>query len=72
MDMDKAEFVALTIELLDSGYAQRAPTGAEIDRESIDGLTCPDCDGKLSFRPFYKPGSYRAFAVCIKCGAYEF
>ena len=59
-----------------SGYQPKAPSyqAAAIDSQVCAESQCDECGHKgLDYRPFTKPGSYRAFAVCPECGeAVEF
>jgi len=75
MKMDMAFIEAL------SGYRQGAPSGGLVDSRSIDWEVCSEskCENcghqGMEYHPFVRdePPSYRAFAVCPKCGeAYEF
>ncbi|MEN6507010.1 MAG: hypothetical protein ABFD92_20945 [Planctomycetaceae bacterium] len=60
-------------ELLSEGYRPGAPT---LDAEAIDeaqthGMTCRKCGGLVRYEGWSKVGSYRALAVCCKCGHEE-
>jgi hypothetical protein len=71
-------------DLLESGqlegYIPEAPPGGLIDAAEVDGdvaaqATCIRCKHRgMDYRPFRIPAvSYRAFAVCPRCGeAHEF
>jgi len=78
MEMTKEEFEQLKLELVEDGYQGIAPEGSMIDQELIAETPCLNCKGPLIFVPFSKPASfskpnsYRAFAVCDHCGAFEF
>ena len=56
------------------GYQPKPPppgpfAGPEIDREICAEAHCAACGRQgLEYRPFTRPGSYRAFAVCPVCG----
>jgi DNA-directed RNA polymerase subunit M/transcription elongation factor TFIIS len=56
------------------GYTLGAPSvdAAAIDSEVCQESICPKCgnDG-MDYEPWHKDGSYRAFAVCPKCGYRE-
>lgn len=53
------------------GYRRYVPTGigSDIDREVAEGSPCDACGGSCVFRGFRDGDSYRAFAVCVRCGA---
>ncbi len=63
-------------ELYDAGYRQGTPNwglidGASIDLEVCAESECKKCEHKgMDYKPFVRdnPRSYRAFAVCPKCG----
>lgn len=61
-------------ELWTDGYSEQTPSyrAAEIDAPIAEAITCPRCSGLMDYRPFRKPGSYRAFAVChnYHCGGF--
>ena len=63
---------ALFQHLLDDGYIMMPPLNQEaarIDRGVCAEAKCDKCwHIGLLYRPFTKPGSYRAFAVCPQCG----
>lgn len=70
--MKRDEFNLLEKEMIEAGYKQQGPGG---EREDIDAgicqkAKCQKCGHKgLDYRPLWKAGeSYRAFAVCPKCG----
>ena len=66
-------------ELIESGELgghEHGPPGslaaAEIDARVASEQICENCGHKgLDYRPFTKPGSYRAFAVCPECDEAE-
>jgi hypothetical protein len=52
------------------GYTPGAPSqdAADIDGSVCAESTCTECGHVgLLYRPFRKPGSYRAFAICPEC-----
>ena len=57
------------------GYRMAAPSTAALieDAKIVEAHTCPVCGTNYSFTPYYRanPYSYRAFAVCGKCGHAE-
>jgi hypothetical protein len=64
--------------LLQEGYENKRPayTGlfdaAQIDADVCADSSCSECGHRgLEYHPRVKPGSYRAFAVCPKCGNEE-
>ena len=65
---------ALTFEALRfAGYGPGAPTAitARMDRAMCDRSTCEACGHVgAEYHPFFRaePRSYRAFAVCRRCG----
>ena len=68
--MDEATYETLKWELELSGYAYYINP---IDYEVATSYPCSDCGGIVEGEGFRKGDSYRAFAVCQKCGqAYEF
>lgn len=75
MDYSISEWISrrnhLFVELHFDGYEEYA-THNEIDLEACRSSSCPNCGHEgLSYRPFSKPGSYRAFACCSECGWFE-
>jgi len=66
-------------DIMDSGdlqgYEPGSPPpgpfmGPEVDAEVCAQAHCPDCGHLgMEYHPFVCPGSYRAFAVCPKCGS---
>ena len=69
------------VTLYEEGYKQGAPRSGLIDAASIDGSICAGskcerCGHEgMDYKPFIRddPYSYRAFAVCPKCGcSFEF
>ena len=43
--------------------------GWDVDAEICREAHCAACGRQgLEYRPFTRPGSYRAFAVCLACG----
>lgn len=71
---EQYDFQPTAESLLAAGYQPQPPRGglvdgAEIDRGVCEKCTCEKCGHKgLEYRPFSKPGSSRAFAVCSECG----
>ncbi len=69
--MKREDFTRLETGLIEAGYKEQGPGGK---REDIDADICHRAKCKcghtgLEYRPFWMPGeSYRAFAVCPKCG----
>jgi hypothetical protein len=62
------EFMAL------QGYEYQEPgeDAAAIDRAVCSESKCSECGDKgMEYMPFHKGASYRAFAVCPKCGSWE-
>ncbi len=57
MEINNDEFEILKREMIEDGYRQFAPTGANVDRDIIHEASCPDCKGPLIFMPFSKPNS---------------
>ena len=61
------------LDLIENGYCNRAPTveagiyGGDVIRKT----PCRKCDGQCYYEPWSKPGSYRAFAICLDCGHEE-
>ena len=55
------------------GYQHNAPIGAvSIDLQVCLDATCPACGHKgMTYEPYTKGDSYRAFAVCPVCGHEE-
>lgn len=56
------------------GYRPQAPTAlaAEEDGDMVRRLECGGCEHVgLDYRPYSRPGSYLAFAVCPACGRWE-
>lgn len=57
------------------GYRAVAPSPgdcARFDREEIERLACRECGwAGLRYRPYTRPGSYRAFGECPACGVVE-
>lgn len=69
-------FVLEKERMTEMGYEQKSPDGlgAQIDEQVCRESECLKC-GKLGlvYEPWVSPRSYRAFAVCPKCGyAFEF
>lgn len=63
----------LEVEGYQAGHGPRSRLalidGEAVDQEACRQATCPCCGQQgLEYHPFHKPGSYRAFAVCPKCG----
>jgi hypothetical protein len=68
-------------EVLESGELERYEPGhrapgllaaADVDAEVAAAQKCGNCGHQgLDYRPFTKPGSYRAFAVCPRCDEAE-
>lgn len=59
------------------GFTRGAPSivAAQIDGKIADESRCPECHGMMSYSPWVHKTtrSYRAFAVCGRCGyAIEF
>ena len=57
-----------------AGYKTGAPSkeAAQIDREVCAESICPTCGHQgLTYHPWHKPGSYRAFATCPNCGHFD-
>ena len=56
-----------------AGYTPGAPANAyRIDKAVAEAARCPECGGRMTYRPYRKQENYRAFAVCC-CGyAIEF
>lgn len=46
---------------MDSGWAM-------LDAEIAECMVCPECGNSMYYEGFVTPSSYRAFAVCRKCG----
>ena len=62
---------SITDELRLSGYVPYAPSqrAEDADSRSCMVMECPQCRHVgLLYRPWSKPGSYRAFAACPSCG----
>ncbi|MFA5166556.1 MAG: hypothetical protein WC449_04685 [Candidatus Paceibacterota bacterium] len=49
---------------MDSGWAT-------LDSEIAESMPCPKCGSRMYYEGFVTPASYRAFAVCTKCGNVE-
>ena len=69
-------FAPLASALRADGYWTCAPTSgaATIDAQVCRDSACSACGRRgLEFRPFWRPvpRSYRAFALCPVCGAWE-
>lgn len=67
--------------LYEEGYRQGVPRGGPVDAAGIDGSICAEskceeCGHQgMDYKPFIRdePYSYRAVAVCPKCGwSFEF
>ncbi len=61
------------LDLTNDGYRPGAPSAeAEaIDAQVAEDSPCRECDGPCYYKAFSKPGSYRAFAICLNCGHEE-
>jgi len=59
--------------LTGDGYRPVAPDteAADIDAQCVERMTCRKCGGACYYQPWSKPGSYRAFSVCLDCGHEE-
>lgn len=44
---------------------------AVLDSEIAESQPCSECGGRMYYEGWETPGSYRAFAVCTKCGHSE-
>jgi hypothetical protein len=44
---------------------------AMLDSEIAESTKCSECGSKMYYEGYETPFSYRAFAVCEKCGHYE-
>ena len=55
------------------GYRYGAPSSEafSIDAEVAFNTPCHQCGGRCYYVPYSKPGSYRAFAICLDCGHEE-
>ncbi len=52
----------------EEGYTDGAPRGAaDVDQPIVELCDCPTCGKGMRYFPMIKPGSYRAFAVCLAC-----
>lgn len=63
-----------TEDLRAQGYRPGAPAAeaAEIDGGVCRAGTCRDCGhAGLEYHPYWRPGSYRAYARCPRCGRYD-
>ena len=59
-------------EAIEEGYSKGCPPSAfAIDSEIAEKDPCPECGGKMQFKPVMMPDSYRAFSICEDC-QYEF
>ena len=65
-------------ELVAEGYLPKEPPRRaifhydNIDAEACRDSACPNCGHRgLAYRPWTKPGSYRAIAYCAECGAFD-
>ena len=62
------DFAAVEAQLTDSGYEHRVPSpDCEMDRAIVERETCFSCGARMTFVPFTRGRSYRAFAVCRAC-----
>jgi hypothetical protein len=69
-EVAEAKLDNLIIGMIEAGYECRArePEVAELDRQIVEGGRCRQCKGELHYEPFWKQGSYRPFAICMRCG----
>lgn len=60
-------------DLKTAGYKPVATDSkfAMLDAEIAEEQPCSECGAKMYYEGYETPSSYRAFAVCPKCGHYE-
>jgi len=61
------------LDLTSDGYRPVAPDteAADIDAQCVKRMHCRKCGGACYYQPYSRPGSYRAFAICLDCGHEE-
>lgn len=65
---------SIVFELIEEGYRQMPPSqeAADIDGTICAESDCPKCRHHgMNYSPFTTERSYRAFAVCPRCGHRE-